>query len=99
MFDQDLKKVLLFIKELTIRTPEGAWINQVAYGRFAMQKLWEHYDGKSEGEKRKHRQGRCSRNVTITMNIPSLLIITSLYFKVTSRCWKGLMLHFKRMTI
>ena len=56
MFDQDLKKVLLFIKKLTVRTPEGAWINQVAYGRVAMQKLREHYDGKSEGEKRKHRQ-------------------------------------------
>ena len=56
MFDQDLKKVLLFIKKLTVRTPEGAWINQVAYGRVSMKKLREHYDGKSEGEKRKHRQ-------------------------------------------
>ena len=77
-------------------TPEGAWMNQVEYGRVAMHKFWEHYDDNSEGEKRKHRQGMRSINFTITMNIPYILIITSLYFKLTSSCCKGVMLHFMR---
>ena len=54
IFDQDSKKVTRLIKELTIRTPEEAWTNQVNFGRVAILKFQEHYYGKSEGERQKN---------------------------------------------
>ena len=56
MFGEYLNKAMRLIKDLTIGTPSDTLINQVKCGRDSFQKLREHYDGKSEGEKRKHRQ-------------------------------------------
>ena len=57
VFDQYSKKLMWLIKEFTIGTPEEAWINQVKCGRVAMKKLWGHYDGKYEGERKKKGKG------------------------------------------
>ena len=39
MFDQYPKKSMRIIKDITIRTPAEAWINQVKCGYVAMKKL------------------------------------------------------------
>ena len=51
IFDQDLKKEMWIIKELSIGTPLEACIKHVKCGRVAMQKLQKYYDGKSEEER------------------------------------------------
>ena len=54
MFDQDPKKSIRLIEELTIGTLAESWKKQVDCGRVAMNKLRQQYYGKSKGEKRKH---------------------------------------------
>ena len=53
LFDVDTKDVLRIIKELTTGTPAEAWVKNITCGRISMEKLREHYDGMTEGEKRK----------------------------------------------
>ena len=57
LFDQDPKKVMWIIRELTIGTPEEAWIKQAKFGRVAIKKLWGRYDKKSEVERQKTGKG------------------------------------------
>ena len=94
MFGEYLNKAMRLIKNLTIGTPSETWINQVKCGRDSFQKLREHYDGKSEGERRKHGQGRLSINCTVAMKVPKLFRSRSMKLKLNSMCWKGSMFHF-----
>ena len=52
-FTRDSTKVLDIIKELTLGTDADTWIKGIKYGRNAMQELQAHYDGTSEGSRRK----------------------------------------------
>ena len=51
MIDQYSKKVVRLIKEITIGTPEEAYIKHVKCGCVDMLKLQEHYDDKSTLER------------------------------------------------
>ena len=49
MFDQYYKRVMWFIKKITIGMPAYYWIKQVKCGHIAMHKLWDHYNDTYEG--------------------------------------------------
>ena len=53
MFTRDSRKVLDILKELTLGTDAETWIKGLKCGRKAMQELQAHYDGTSEGARRK----------------------------------------------
>ena len=53
MFVRDSKRVLTILKELTIGTDAETWMKGKKCGRLAMKALQDHYDGPSEGERRK----------------------------------------------
>ena len=53
MFTRDSRKFLDIIKELTLGTNAETWIKDLKCCRKAMQELQSHYDGKSEGPRRK----------------------------------------------
>ena len=53
MFIRDSKRVLALLKELTNGTDAEAWMKGRRCGRVAMLALQAHYDGESEGERRK----------------------------------------------
>lgn len=53
MFTRDSKKVLALLKELTVGTPAETWMKGKKCGREDMMALQSHYDGKTEGERRK----------------------------------------------
>jgi hypothetical protein len=53
MFVRDTKKILGILKELTAGTDAETWMKGKKCGRQAMIALQTHYDGESEGERRK----------------------------------------------
>lgn len=53
MFIRDSKRVLSLLKELTAGTDAETWMRGARCGRDAMLSLQAHYDGESEGERRK----------------------------------------------
>ena len=53
MFIRDSKRILTILKELTIGTDAETWMKGKKCGRLAMEALQNHYDGPSEGERRK----------------------------------------------
>ena len=53
MFTRDLRKVLDIITEFTLGTDAETWIKGLKCGRNAIQELQAHYDGPSEGSRRK----------------------------------------------
>ena len=53
MWDRDSRKVLDILKEMTLGTDAETWIKGLKCGRKAMRELQYHYDGTSEGERRK----------------------------------------------
>ena len=53
IFTRDSSKVIDILKELTIGTDAETWIKGLKCGRKAIQELQAHYDGTSEGARRK----------------------------------------------
>ena len=53
MFNRDSRKVVDILKELTLGTDAETWIKGLKCVRKAMQELQAHYDGTSEGARRK----------------------------------------------
>ena len=53
MFSRDSRKVLNIIKDLTLETYDETYIKGLKCIRKAMQELQDHYDGTSEGARRK----------------------------------------------
>ena len=53
IFSRDTQKVLKLLQELTLDTPAADWIKGIECGRAAMEALQRHFDGESEGDRRK----------------------------------------------
>ena len=53
IFSCDTKKVIAILKELTVDTDVETWMKGKCCGREAMLALQNHYDFKSEGERRR----------------------------------------------
>ena len=53
MFTRDSRKVIDILKELTLGTDANIWIKGIKCGRKAIQGLQAHYNGTSEGARRK----------------------------------------------